>query len=131
MYKYRKLLLFLNRIIYITGAAMLMVGLVLTVSAPQSALAETGAIWTNNSSCGDPQDINHFSIGDPVFLHGSGFEAGEISWNIKGTPGSLDPGIIVASGTVTVGADGAFCFQAYTIANDDGGEYQAKAGIQR
>jgi hypothetical protein len=90
-----------------------------------------GAVWTTNGDCGDQtQDVNHFNIGDVVYINGAGFSAGTQSWSIKGNPGgaSCDPNIIVADGIVDVNNTGAFCFNAYTIQNDDCGEYQVKVG---
>lgn len=106
--------------------------LVLVFSVTSSAFADNpGAIWTTNGDCGDEtQDVNHFDVGDNVFISGSGFDAGDYDWEIKGQPGgaSGDPGSVVASGTVTVGEDGSFCIDAYTVAGDDWGEYSVKVG---
>ncbi len=90
-----------------------------------------GSIWTTEGDCGsDTQDQNHFNIGDVIFINGSGFDIEAYNWEIDGQPGhgSLDPGITVASGSVTPGSDGSFCFEAYTVQNDDGGEYSVKVG---
>lgn len=90
-----------------------------------------GAIWTTDGSCGvESQDVNHFAHGHHVYINGSNFDPGVYDWTIMGNKGqsSADPGIFVASGTFTVGASGAFCFDAYTIANDDGGEYTVDFG---
>ena len=87
------------------------------------------SIWTTRDDCGDEtQDVNHYTVGDHVYINGEGFSPGDYYWEIKGKPGgaSCDPGQIVANGTVTVGSIGDFCFDAYTIANDDCGEYQVK-----
>jgi len=96
------------------------------------AQANPGAIWTTNGSCGsEQQDVNHFNHGDVVYINGSGFGSGEsIAWTIDGQPGnaSCDPNITVASGNLTSSADGNFCINAYTVAADDCGEYQVKAG---
>lgn len=89
-----------------------------------------GAIWTTTGSCGDPQDANHYQVGDHIFINGSGFAADGYDWSITGKPGgaSGDPGAVVASDTQTVDDSGAFCFDAYTVAGDDWGEYQVKFG---
>ena len=131
MKKYHKLLLLLNRIIYISGAAMLMAGLALTVANPTEPVdAASGRIWTTTDACGlDPVDANHYKIGDGVFINGKGFEAGEVhEWYIVGKPGgaSGDPGIKVAQGTKTADDRGRYCFNAYTVKPDDWGEYQVK-----
>ena len=89
----------------------------------------SGAIWTTLANCGSlQQDANHFSIGNNVFINYSGFDAGTYSWFIEGKPGgaSADPDIKVAQGNRLVDATGAGCFNAYTVANDDDGEYQVK-----
>ena len=129
----KKLLLIINRIVYISAAAMLIAGLVFTFygqPASVPAAAGSGAIWTTTGSCGNPQNINHYNHGDHVFINGSGFVPGDYSWDITGKPGgaSCDPNIPVASGVWTVDASGTFCFDAYTIARDDCGEYQTKFG---
>jgi len=125
----KKLLLIINRIIYISAAAMLIAGMIFTfIGQPAPVLAV--AIWTTTGSCGDPQNINHYNHGDHVFINGAGFSPGDYSWDITGQPGgaSCDPDIAVASGVWTVDASGAFCFDAYTIAMDDCGTYQTKFG---
>lgn len=109
---------------------------VISIFAVQTVKAQdiqnnNGAIWTTDGSCGDAsQDVNHFQKGHSVYINGSGFDAGSYSWSITGNPGgaSTDPGIVVASGTVNVDDSGNFCFNAYTIKNDDGGEYSVKVG---
>lgn len=91
-----------------------------------------GAVWTTTGSCGEPQDTNHYQIGDHVFINYAGFSAGNKSWEIKGNSGgaSGDPNIVVSSGTETVDESGAGCFDAYTVATDDWGEYQVKFGTK-
>lgn len=91
----------------------------------------SGAIWTTDSSCGaEAQDLNHFQIGHAVYINGSGFGPGLYYWSIKGQPGqaSADPDTIVASGWVLVDQSGKFCINAYTVNNDDAGEYKVKVG---
>jgi len=86
----------------------------------------SGAIWTTDGTCGDSsQDINHFPRGHHVYINASGFDAGTYDWTISGNPGhsSADPGQVVASGSYEVGSAGTFCFDAYTVAADDGGVY--------
>jgi len=64
-----------------------------------------GAIWTTLNNCGTPeQDINHYYVGEIVYINGSNFVAGIYDWAITGQPGgaSCDPKITVASGTVTI-----------------------------
>jgi uncharacterized repeat protein (TIGR01451 family) len=122
------------------GTISLIISLVLAFF-PQSgafALVQTGsgAIWTTLDSCGtEEQDTNHYSSGDHIFINGSGFTPGaSYDWSITGNPGgsSGDPGIAVASGSVTPDAngDGSFCFNAYTVLSDDWGEYSVKVGAK-
>ena len=113
----------------------------------------SGAIWTTKATCGTPdQDVNHFNAGDAVYINGENFDLGlTYDWSITGNPGgaSTDPNTVVAGGTLSIngsggvtvnwttgtayagtvtGAGGAFCFQAYLVQSDDGGEYQVKVG---
>jgi hypothetical protein len=122
----------LGNLSYILGAALLLASLVVNAFPAGSALAkaDAGAIWTTTGSCGAPQNSNHYQAGDKIYINGSGFNAGDHDWHIKGQPGgaSGDPGDTVASGTVTVDSSGAFCFAAYTVKSDDWGEYSVKVG---
>jgi len=87
----------------------------------------SGAIWTTKNDCGDEQqDINHYNVGDHVYINGAGFNKDIKSWSIKGTPGSCDSNIVVASGNVNINDSGAFCFDAYTVQEGDCGVYQVK-----
>jgi hypothetical protein len=127
---------------YMLGAAFLVASLAVNAFPAGPALAKNnntqnnntggnvGAIWTTTGSCGSPVDANHYQVGEVVYINGSGFDAGDHTWQIKGQPGgaSGDPGDVVASGTVTVDASGAFCFAAYTVQADDWGEYAVKVG---
>lgn len=92
----------------------------------QTAVAATGAVWTTTGSCGDPQNINQYAVGETVFINGSGFTANTSgTWQIK-DPGAN--GTVHYSGPVTTDASGAFCVQARTLTNDDiGGPYNAQA----
>ena len=114
---------------------MLSIVLVLTlgfVAADRPAcVGNPGATWTTTDSCGDPQNVNEYAIGDVVYINGANFCEGTYNWDITGQGGSenaqasCDPNIVVASGTVTTNADGTFCFQAYTVADDDCGVYKS------
>jgi len=87
----------------------------------------SGSIWTTNGDCGtSQQDVNHFSVGDHVYINGSNFTPNtSYAWNITGQPGgaSNDPSQQVAGGNFTTDGNGDFCFDAYTVLWDDGGEY--------
>lgn len=89
-----------------------------------------GAVWTTTSSCGSPQNVNHYAIGEKVYLHGDNFNAGTYAWDITGQPGqaSCDPNIVVSSGNVVVNDSGEFCFEAYTIQAGDCGVYKVSVG---
>jgi hypothetical protein len=92
------------------------------------AATNPGSIWTTKNDCGDAsQDVNHYAIGDVVYINGANFNPDTYSWDITGQPGgaSCDPNIVVVSGNETVDANGNFCFAAYTVQNDDCGEYKA------
>ncbi len=112
--------------------AALVIGLLPVELVAASKGGNSGAIWTTNGDCGDAsQDVNHFAIGEVVYINGSNFDPNtSYSWQIKGQPGgaSADPNIVVASGTVTTDSNGNFCFAAYTVAADDDGEYSVKVG---
>jgi len=86
-----------------------------------------GAIWTTDATCGDSQqDANQFDQGDHVFINGSNFNGNtQYAWSITGQPGNAsgDPNQVVVSGNQTTDSNGAFCFDAYTVAIDDCGEY--------
>lgn len=121
---------------YALAAAFLLASLVIGMLPVEPVAAgkggNAGAIWTTNGDCGDAgQDVNHFAIGDVVYINGSGFDENtSYDWQIKGQPGgaSADPNIVVASGSVLTDADGNFCIAAYTVAADDDGEYSVKVG---
>jgi len=89
--------------------------------------AVSGAIWTTNGDCGsETQDVNQYFVGEKVYINGKNFDISTpYDWDISGQPGqaSCDPGIIVANGAYTTDSNGAFCFEAYIVANDDCGVY--------
>ena len=109
--------------------AFIFVMLIGFVPAPQPACnGNSGSIWTTTGTCGDPQNENHYNISDKVFINGANFCPGTYDWEIKGQPGnaSCNPNIVVASGSnYVVDASGAFCFEAYTVQNNNCGEYKA------
>ncbi len=120
---------FLNRVLYIGSAAMLAVALFLSL-APSTAQATgySGAIWTTKNDCSKfDQDVNHFNVGEHVYIHFSGFPAGTYSWQIQKISGSPKP--VVASGTFAVSASGKGCFDAHTIQlGEAGNEYSVTFG---
>ena len=96
------------------------------------ASAGSGSIWTTKDDCGnESQDINHYEIGDKVYINGANFgDETSYAWDITGGEGgsSCDSGAIVASGNQATDAEGNICFEAYTVANDDCGEYKVNFG---
>lgn len=93
-----------------------------------------GAIWTTKGDCGNvSQDVNHYAIGETIYINGAGFDAGDYDWVINGNPGraSCDSDAVVASGNYAVDSSGAFCFEAYTVLNDDCGEYKVAFGEKK
>ena len=45
--------------------------------------AKPGAVWTTTDSCGeDPQDANHYAVGDIIFINGANFDAETFDWAI-------------------------------------------------
>jgi hypothetical protein len=96
------------------------------------AFAGSGSIWTTASDCGDSkQDVNHFSIGESVYVNGANFNEGTYDWYIVGKNGgaSCDPTVIVASGNEFI--DDEFCFEAYVVDSDDCGEYTVNFGNKK
>ncbi len=92
----------------------------------------SGSIWTTAEDCGVvSQDLNHYVHGEVVHIHGDNLSKNTTyNWSIVGQPGgaSDDPGATVASGTIRTDNHGDFCFAAYTVKNDDGGEYKFTVG---
>lgn len=79
--------------------------------------AETGVIWTTRDDCGDEtKNVNHYEIGEAIWINGYNFGEGVYDWSITGLGGSAnsqascDPNVIVASGDYPVDETGAFCF---------------------
>jgi uncharacterized repeat protein (TIGR01451 family) len=122
----------LGKVSYIISAALMIAAMVTNLLPPPVAQAAQGAIWSTTNACGTiDQDVNQFSTGDHVYINGSNFDPGSYDWTITGKPGgaSGDPNTIVAPNPraqFTVDSSGAFCFDAYTVALDDWGEYQIK-----
>jgi hypothetical protein len=106
----------------------------LALALVSSATAASGNIWTTEIDCGDEQqDVNHYMVGQTVFINGKNFDPGTYAWSITGQPGgaSSDPNQVVKSGNVTVGPSGTFCFAAYVVQGDDRGEYSVQAGQKK
>ena len=120
MFKYRKVLKYLNRAVYLMSAAMLMVGLALTViPTTQVAASTVGTMWTTTNGCGaDSQDVNHYAVGDHVYVNYAGFVAGTYTLIISQTDGA-PPKPVPLNTSVSLGESG--CFDAYTIQPQDAG----------
>jgi len=121
----------MRKIFFVLFIVVVLVVVLGVLLVPSVSAGKSGAIWTTKGDCGsEHQDVNHFSPGNKIYINGSGFDAGSYSWRIKGQPGgsSGDPGQVVASGSVSVGGSGDFCFSAYTVKSDDWGEYSVKVG---
>ena len=54
---------------------VVLAGIGLFVASNSTTASGAGAIWTTTGSCGDPQNINHYAIGDHVFINGANFSA--------------------------------------------------------
>ena len=103
----------------------------ITISIVSASPGNQGSIWTTNEDCGkEKQNENHYAPGDDVYINGANFKEGLYEWDITGQPGqaSGDPNKVVANGIYIVPASGGFCFKAYTVANDDWGEYKTGFG---
>lgn len=85
----------------------------------------SGAVWTTTGSCGEPQNINHYEVGETVYINGSGFDADtEYDWVIK-EPGNN--GDILADGSESTDSEGDVCFSALLLLESHvGGPYNAK-----
>lgn len=115
-------------IVVITIALLLAIGIAGSSAYATQAQPGAGAIWTTNIDCGvDTQDENHYAKGSWVYINGANFDPGTYDWFIEGQPGNAsdDPNIKVAQGSFSVDDTGAFCFAAYQVQMDDGGEYKA------
>ncbi len=115
---------------YILGAALIIAALTSNLLPPKLIYADwgSGAIWTTREPCwvyaGAPQDENEYAVGETVHIRGDNFNPNYVyGWRITGTPGSADPRMIVADGSVPTDPSGYFCVAAYTIEADDDGVY--------
>lgn len=100
---------------------------VLVIASITAVSADAGAIWTTKNDCGDStQNANQYARGEKLYINAANFEPNTVyNWAITGKPGgaSCDPSAVVASSTQSTNFSGAICFEAYTIALDDCGEY--------
>lgn len=118
-----------NKILF----ALIIVGLILSSSGViQVTAGDSGSIWTTTAACTEIINENHYAKGEDVWIAYKNIPSGDYEWDISGQPGhaSTDPGQVVASGTRTVTSQtqDRVCFFAYTVADDDAGEYHATFG---
>lgn len=94
-----------------------------------------GAVWTTTNGCGEPsQNVNHYDVGEQVWINGVGFYKGDVyNWTVRGNPGSssCDPNKIVATGITDLMHEESFCFPAYTVEEGDCGVYKIRFGMKR
>ena len=114
MFRNRKLLLFINRALYIGAAAMLIAGLVLT-AIPQSVKAATGSAWTTDLGCAT-QDKNAYGVGDQIWIEWSGLAKGTYGYTIT-KMNNPNQGYTIASDTLNINGDD--CVFAHTITGAD------------
>jgi hypothetical protein len=116
---------------YMLGVASIIAALAfgLSPAMPTFAQANTGAIWTTNNTCGAPQNINQYEVGNTIYINGSKFTpAAVLAWDITRVSGGSEKPTL-ASGSITVSSGGTFCIAAYQIqASDAGFTYQATVG---
>jgi len=104
---------------------------ILVIASITAVSADAGAIWTTKNDCGDStQDANQYARGEKLYINAANLEPSTVyNWSITGLGGSenagasCDPSIVVANGIYSTNSSGAICFEAYTIALDDCGEY--------
>ena len=89
------------------------------------AVANPGSVWTTTGSCGTPQNVNSYEVGQHVYINGSNFAANtQYAWSIKPAAGGVNA-IAIASGQITSNGSGAFCFDAITLTQPNiGGPYK-------
>lgn len=90
------------------------------------ANGNAGSIWTTDDS-DTYQDKNQYAQDEDVYVRGENLDPDtEYTIVVTGQPGgaSADPNTDVASVNVTTDSSGNFISFAYTVANDDDGEYK-------
>ncbi len=102
---------------YMLGVISLAFAMLLGATPASVSFAQSGsgAIWTTLDTCGNPeQNVNHYQIGDIVYINGANFDPDEaMAWDITRVSGN--PKETIATGIVTADGNGAFCNAAYTI----------------
>lgn len=98
-----------------------------TLGLHSAALAECTNLWFTKGGCGSA-GVTHFQAGDVIYLNGTDFPPGPTEYTIYGQPGSCDEYVTIVRQVYTVDATGTFCFAAYSVADDDCGEYSVQMG---
>lgn len=106
----------------------LALGLAVVLANTGGVSAASGAIWTTTGTCGNPQNINHYEVGQTVFINGSGFSTSTpFTWEIK-EPGA--GGAAIASGSDSTDENGDLCLEALTLEEQHlGGPYQTQVSL--
>lgn len=125
---FRSKLRALANIFFLVGSLFLVTALILSLLPPAVSFAQNApAIWITSGGCGDEtQSQQQFDAGTRIFVNGAGYDPNqEYNWALSA--GSNDASQ-VAGGIVRSEADGTFCFGAYEIRPEDGGEYRVVVG---
>jgi hypothetical protein len=128
MFNYRKYIHRLSKFFYSLSAALMIASLLSNLVGVIPVSAGAGSIWTTDAPCSEtaPQNRNSFMVGETVYIHGENFDPNSpVTWDIT-KPGS--PGVI-ASGTGTTDALGAFCVTGHTIQPGEDGVYKYQVTV--
>ena len=117
---------------YMIGVALLIAAMAYTAAPVKRAAAQAAgkpdpadAFHRPVVACGD-SIAGEYNRGDTVFVQGWQFQGNaDFTGSIFGFDGggSCDPGSTVATFNGTTDGSGNFCVNAYTVANDDCGQY--------
>lgn len=115
----KKFIVFSLLIIFLLGS--------LSIVLAENNNGNSGSIQTTRSDCGENvQNENHYLIGEDVYIKGKNFNPGIYNWEINGQGNSsCDFNKTIISGIYNVNNSGEFCFNAYTIKEDDCNGYKA------
>ena len=101
-----------------------------SVAAAPPGHGNAGAIWTTSVTCTTPaaQDQNLYSVGDHVYIRGSGLAATTTYYyRIVQVNAGGGPKPVVASGSTPTDNSGYFCVDAHVIApSEAGGEFDVQ-----
>jgi hypothetical protein len=124
----------IGNLCYLFGVAFLIAAMAVNAIPPRAALAAPASIWTTGTTCidPDPQDDNHYAVGESVYVRGSNFDPSvTVFGTVSGQPGgsSCDPGQVVANFSASTDGDGYFCVLGYTVQPGDCGEYTVDVSV--